>query len=97
VSRVDKLERTALTLSRTPGSQATGGKTRACKKTRPQASTRRIESSGPPLLSHRINDKLRAAYMRGDFLDKRRRLMAVWASFCTGSAVPLETSKVVST
>jgi integrase len=32
--------------------------------------------------------ELDAAYHRGSYLDKRRRLMADWASFCIGDAVP---------
>ena len=31
--------------------------------------------------------ELDAAYHRGSYLDKRRRLMADWASFCIGDAV----------
>lgn len=33
-------------------------------------------------LAHAIGDKVEAAYRRGDLFDKRRRLMADWASFC---------------
>jgi integrase len=33
-------------------------------------------------LAHTISDALEAAYRRGDFLDKRRRLMEAWADYC---------------
>ena len=33
-------------------------------------------------LAHALRDKVEAAYRRGDALDKRRRLMAEWATFC---------------
>jgi integrase len=33
-------------------------------------------------LAHALRDKTEAAYQRGDLLEKRRRLMADWASFC---------------
>jgi hypothetical protein len=32
-------------------------------------------------LAHTIGDKVEAAYRRGDMFDKRRQLMADWASF----------------
>jgi integrase len=34
-------------------------------------------------LAHAISDKTEAAYRRGDALDKRRRLMAEWARYCS--------------
>ena len=34
--------------------------------------------------------KLDAAYHRGSFLDKRRRIMVAWADFCNGRTVPRE-------
>jgi integrase len=34
-------------------------------------------------LAHAISDKTEAAYRRGDALDKRRRLMAAWAEYCS--------------
>lgn len=37
-------------------------------------------------LAHAISDKLEAAYRRGDFFEKRRRLMHAWAEFCTKAA-----------
>ena len=33
-------------------------------------------------LAHTLSDKVEAAYRRGDLMDKRRRLMADWATFC---------------
>ena len=33
-------------------------------------------------LAHQLKDKAEAAYQRGTLLDKRRRLMGDWASFC---------------
>ena len=34
-------------------------------------------------LAHAIGDKVEAAYRRGDLFEKRRRLMADWATFCS--------------
>lgn len=34
-------------------------------------------------LAHTINDKVEAAYRRGDLFEKRRKMMADWASFCS--------------
>src|SRR5262249_33419489 len=44
-------------------------------------------------LAHALKDKVEAAYQRGDLLEKRRRLMADWAAFCSkpmiaGEVVP---------
>jgi integrase len=33
-------------------------------------------------LAHSVGDKVEAAYRRGDLFEKRRRLMAEWASYC---------------
>jgi integrase len=33
-------------------------------------------------LAHTIGDKVEAAYRRGDLFEKRRRMMADWATFC---------------
>jgi hypothetical protein len=33
-------------------------------------------------LAYAIGDRLEAAYCRGDLFEKRRRLMADWATFC---------------
>lgn len=35
-------------------------------------------------LAHAIDNKVEAAYRRGDLLKKRRELMGEWASYCTG-------------
>jgi integrase len=43
-------------------------------------------------LAHAIGDKVEAAYRRGELLEKRRRMMADWASFVTG---PLPSAGVV--
>jgi hypothetical protein len=43
-------------------------------------------------LAHTISDALEAAYRRGDFLDKRRKLMEAWAAYC---AMP-KTGEVVA-
>lgn len=46
-------------------------------------------------LAHTISDKVEAAYRRGDMFEKRRRMMADWASFCgkaeskAGKVIPL--------
>lgn len=34
-------------------------------------------------LAHAIGDKVEAAYRRGDLMEKRRRMMAEWARFCS--------------
>ena len=34
-------------------------------------------------LAHAIGDRVEAAYRRGDLFDKRTRLMAEWATFCS--------------
>ena len=36
-------------------------------------------------LAHTVKNKVEAAYRRGDLLDKRRDLMATWASFATAT------------
>ena len=33
-------------------------------------------------LAHALQDKTEAAYQRGDYLEKRRELMTLWADFC---------------
>jgi integrase len=45
-------------------------------------------------LAHAVENRVEAAYRRGDLFEKRRRLMADWAHFCetppaTGEVVPL--------
>ena len=37
-------------------------------------------------LAHTIENKVEAAYRRGDLLEPRRRLMAAWASACAGQS-----------
>ena len=37
-------------------------------------------------LAHAVGDKVEAAYRRGDLFEKRRRLMAEWASYCSTPA-----------
>ncbi len=37
-------------------------------------------------LAHTISDKVEAAYRRGDLFEKRRKMMADWASFCSTSS-----------
>jgi integrase len=46
-------------------------------------------------LAHRVGDKTERAYWRGDVFDKRRRMMAEWATFCgkvetkNGAVIPM--------
>lgn len=49
-------------------------------------------------LAHVIENKVEAAYRRGDLFEKRRRLMADWASYCessgrTGDVVPMREAR----
>jgi integrase len=45
-------------------------------------------------LAHAVGSKVEAAYRRGDMFEKRRRLMAAWATFL---ARPVgETGKVIA-
>jgi len=37
-------------------------------------------------LAHVNKDRVEAAYLRGDHLEKRRRLMADWAEYCARQA-----------
>ena len=37
-------------------------------------------------LAHTIGNKAEAAYRRGDLFEKRRRLMADWATYCASLA-----------
>jgi integrase len=37
-------------------------------------------------LAHTVGNKVEAAYRRGDLFDKRRRLMADWAKYCSTAA-----------
>jgi integrase len=38
-------------------------------------------------LAHTVGDETQRAYQRGDLLEKRRRLMQAWASYCSGKQV----------
>jgi len=44
-------------------------------------------------LAHAVENKVEAAYRRGDLFDKRRKLMDAWAGFCAapagGSVTPI--------
>ena len=42
-------------------------------------------------LAHTIENKVEAAYRRGDLFDKRRELMVAWATFATTPVVKAET------
>lgn len=39
-------------------------------------------------LAHTLRDKTEAAYRRGDLFEKRARLMADWARYCSKPAEP---------
>jgi len=39
-------------------------------------------------LAHTISDKVEAAYRRGELLEKRKRLMRDWSTYCTRPSVP---------
>lgn len=43
-------------------------------------------------LAHTVGSKVERAYQRGDFLEKRRILMALWADFCATPYTQNETS-----
>ena len=45
-------------------------------------------------LAHRLGTKTEKAYRRTDLFEKRRRLMAEWAGWC--SRLPAESAKVVA-
>jgi integrase len=46
-------------------------------------------------LAHAVGDKVEAAYRRGDLFEKRRRLMADWATYCNTPAASAR-DKIVS-
>jgi integrase len=46
-------------------------------------------------LAHTIDDKVEAAYRRGELLDKRRRLMTEWSRFAATPATD-KSAKVVA-
>jgi integrase len=41
-------------------------------------------------LAHTLGDKVEAAYLRGDLMEKRTRLMTDWAIFCARIESPSE-------
>ena len=41
-------------------------------------------------LAHTLKDKTEAAYRRSDALERRRKLMADWAAFCTSASAPVK-------
>jgi hypothetical protein len=43
-------------------------------------------------LAHTTRNQLKAAYRRGDLLEKRRQLMDDWANYCSGN----KSSKVIN-
>jgi integrase len=49
-------------------------------------------------LAHAVENKVEAAYRRGDLFEKRRRLMADWAAFCVaparGTVTPIRGARV---
>jgi integrase len=45
-------------------------------------------------LAHTLDNKVEAAYRRGDALEKRREMMAAWASFCSTTPAKAETAKL---
>jgi hypothetical protein len=45
-------------------------------------------------LAHAIENKTEAAYRRSDALEKRRKLLAAWAAFCS-SPPAVNTPKIV--
>jgi len=34
-------------------------------------------------LAHTVSSKVEQAYRRGDMFERRRRMMAIWATFCS--------------
>jgi integrase len=45
-------------------------------------------------LAHAVSGKVEAAYRRGDLFEKRRKLMAAWADYCTKPSIVAD--KIVS-
>jgi integrase len=47
-------------------------------------------------LAHRVEDKVEGAYRRGELLEKRKKLMQAWASYCSnagsGKVIPIRTA-----
>jgi len=48
-------------------------------------------------LAHTIGEKVRAAYLRTDFLEERKALMAAWAEYCESAPSPYLTMLVPTT
>jgi integrase len=46
-------------------------------------------------LAHTVSDKVEAAYRRGDLFEKRRRLMAQWATLCASTPTSAAPNRVV--
>src|SRR5262249_19752800 len=46
-------------------------------------------------LAHAVSDKVEAAYRRGDLFEKRRRLMADWATYCNAPKAATRTTHTV--
>jgi integrase len=46
-------------------------------------------------LAHAVGNGVERAYRRGDMFDKRRRLMADWATFCTTPGAAQDADSVV--
>ena len=55
---------------------------RATFKSWASASTEHSRETIEQALAHQLEDKVEAAYQRSDLIDKRRRLMEDWASYC---------------
>jgi integrase len=47
-------------------------------------------------IAHKVPDKVEAAYRRGELMEKRRRLMAAWATYCASKPTADAGDKVVS-
>jgi integrase len=47
-------------------------------------------------LAHTIENKVEAAYRRGDLFEKRRQLMEAWARFCSATGQRAEVVLAVS-
>ena len=78
------------TLDRLGRSDLTVHGFRACFKTWASEQTGFEREVVESALTHTISDKLEKAYRRGDFLEKRTRLMSLWADFVDGRTVPHE-------
>ena len=57
---------------------------RATFKSWASATTAHSRETIEQALAHQLESKVEAAYQRSDLIDKRRRLMQDWASFCHG-------------